>query len=239
MLLNTTGRAFGPPIDTSIGRTINLSRDQTTPPDALLDYTGDHLADLVGYSGDGWNILASTGDGHFTPLEPPLSFGGMEVPKDPLAADINNDGKIDLIFGQSLGVNGLDAGGLMVVMNGATPPADTAGGDPATARDLGTLTGSISLTEFVNAAANTPELSSPLDSDDFYKFTLTSAAVDSCLGNAGERGAGERGAAGYEWGGAGLLGQHAGGGECVAAGGDVLHWRGTCGRGRYALPVGC
>jgi len=175
VLLNTTGRAFGPPIDTSIGRTIYLSRDQTIPPDALLDYTGDHLPDLVGYYGDNWNILASTGDGHFTTLEPPLSFGGMEVPLDPVAADINNDGKIDLIFGQSLGLTGVSAGGLMVVMNGATPPTDTAGGDFATARDLGTLTGSISLTEFVNAGANTPELSSPLDSDDFYRFTLTSA----------------------------------------------------------------
>ncbi|HEY4328258.1 MAG TPA: FG-GAP-like repeat-containing protein, partial [Phycisphaerae bacterium] len=177
VLLNTTGRAFGAGVDTDINDGINLNRHQTIPPDPILDYTGDGLPDLVGYFGDNWNILASTGDGHFTTLEPPPTFGGVSVPMSATAADINNDGKIDLIFGIVAGLNQVDENtpGLLVDMNGVGPPADTAGGDPSTARDLGTLTGPISLTEFVNTAVNTPALSAPLDSNDFYKFTLLSA----------------------------------------------------------------
>ena len=100
VLLNTTGRAFGPPVDTVLMAPEggpNLVRYQINPPDPLLDYTGDGLPDLLSYDGDGFNILASTGDGHFTALDPAVGFGGVSPP---IATDINHDGgKIDLIWG--------------------------------------------------------------------------------------------------------------------------------------------
>ncbi len=181
VLLNTTGRAFGPGIDTVLTQGgPNLVRYQLIPPDPLLDYTGDGLPDLLSYNGDSLGILASTGDGHFTALQPSAAFGGANdagffAPS--IATDINHDDKIDLIWGPLPALAQFDDNppSIIVDINGATTPTDTAGSDMATALDLGTLTGPIALDQFINTTwvdGNTL-----LHASDFYKFTLASPQV--------------------------------------------------------------
>ncbi len=187
VLLNTTGRAFGAPVDSLVAASINLSQAGDIPPDPLLDYTGDGLADLLSDGGtetDGLSILAASSDGHFTLLNPPITFGDVLVPNAPIVTDFNNDNRLDFIWGNSVGAPEDNAGGLFIVINGVSTPVDTAGADPSTARDLGTLSGPTSLTEFVNTSVN-PQ---PLDADDFYKFTLSSAQAVrvSAIGAVGD-----------------------------------------------------
>jgi hypothetical protein len=181
VLLNTTGRAFAPGIDTVLTHGgPNLIRYQIIPPDPLLDYTGDGLPDLLSYNGDGFSVLASTGDGHFTLLQPSVALGsgsdaGYSAP--PIVMDINHDGKRDLIWGPLPALDQFDENphSLIVDINGATTPTDMAGADRFTARDLGALSGPIALDAFINTTwvdGNTL-----LHASDFYSFTLASPQI--------------------------------------------------------------
>ncbi len=171
ILVNTTGRAFNEVVHSAV-TSVNLSFHTATglPADPLLDYTGDGIPDMISYGvsgAGGLAILTSDASGNLT-LPLPVTFGdGFDF--GPITGDLNHDGKPDLVF-----LNDVSATrGLYILINGQASPTDTAGGDQNHARDLGTLTGPLALTEYVDVTTNNDDR----DVHDFYKFTLTDAAT--------------------------------------------------------------
>jgi hypothetical protein len=171
ILVNTTGRAFSEVVHSEV-TSVNLSFHDATgiPNDPLLDFTGDGNPDMISYDvlgASGFAILSSDANGILT-LPLPVTTGDGEG-FAPITGDFNHDGKPDLAF-----FNDVSAiKGVFILINGQASPTDTAGTDSDHARDLGTLTGPLALTEFVDATASNDDR----DNHDFYKFTLTDAAT--------------------------------------------------------------
>ncbi len=170
----TANEAFAPSVLTT-GFLINLNPFQHAP-DPLLDFTGDGAADLIAYNNNGpslgdalgLSIVSADNTGALAALTPAVTTGS-DIDEAPHVGDFNNDGKPDLFYAST--ANGTH--GLYILINSQTSPTDTAGGDAATARDLGTLTGPVALTEFVNSPIGADQR----DRFDFYKFTLTQTST--------------------------------------------------------------
>ncbi len=177
VFMNLTGRTFSADIITPQPDTLLLEPDTNTgtPADPALDYNGDGDPDFLGYASngpsigpsEGFTVLTSSGTGGFLSLSPMITFGAtVTVPEDPTPGDINNDGKIDLVFAAP--ADGEDnSPGIYVVMNGSAAPMSSAATASADATDLGIITSPAAFDEF--STATQP------GSESFFKFTLSSA----------------------------------------------------------------
>jgi hypothetical protein len=84
--------------------------DENTYPRFLADVNGDHLADIVGFGGDGVYVSLATGNGHFA--APTLELAAFVTGQSwsnqntfPRAlADVNDDGMADIVGFGAAGV---------------------------------------------------------------------------------------------------------------------------------------
>ncbi|MCE9590776.1 MAG: FG-GAP-like repeat-containing protein [Planctomycetes bacterium] len=154
---------------------VHLNAFQGFPMDPLADYTGEGSPDVLGYANNATigeaerlTILSSTAGAPYAALAPSVVFGSsVTVNESPLPVYFDSGTATDLVFTADAG-GFADAAGIYVLINGAIPPTDTAGGDKPSARDLGTLTNSTNLTEFVEP----PNGGDQRDRFDVYKFTI-------------------------------------------------------------------
>lgn len=84
------------------------------PSIALIDVNNDGRLDIVGQSSyaETISILLGNGDGTFQPLQPMMSISGVDGPAR--FADVDGDGRLDLVFTRS-SHNGTSVGTLYVV----------------------------------------------------------------------------------------------------------------------------
>lgn len=178
VMLNS-GETFAAPVTTNLG-TVAVPQEgggipSNFPTFPVRDYDGDGVPDIIGNSsggqvGDrplGLTVIKGAPDGSFTFLEPSLIYNiNNNATGAAIVADFNVDGKPDLL----LGTNSTGSIGVTTVINGAPLPADTAGNDQNSPRQLGALTNRITVIEHVSADAN----ADARDRFDWYRFSVDS-----------------------------------------------------------------
>ena len=168
VLVNNGDRTFSPVSGVTGSQGFSLV---PTP----MDFNGDSLPDVVAYfpnagqsQAQGFQIYLGVGDGSFVASAAEAMFGSsVLVTAIPVVGDFNGDGRPDMAFVSS-GGSGNTLGGVYVATNNAPEPTDTAGHDPATARDLGVIAGDVSLLEHISPQVG----ANARDREDWFQFEI-------------------------------------------------------------------